>query len=154
MTAQPRDKLVGFASTGRIERCHIFPRRYPVYVGTPVEQVLGGAQLPTMTGPPEGTFDLVGSRHRCVRKRFLEAINESKGRCVLERGLCPALDQAVGRLPLPKGSSVCKWSASADDPTQRLNISTGVKQRIQGRDVITTGSPVERCFTEIGRAHV
>ena len=58
--------------------------------------------------------------------------------------LVAALDESASGVPLTEGGGVVQGSSAADDCAGRLDVRTGVEQRVENLDVVAAGGPVQR----------
>ena len=97
-----------------------------------------------VAGSPEGGGDVC--RWWVVRKVVLDAVELAEGCGVEEAGVRAALDQSSGGMPVSKCDRVVEGCASGDDRAVGLDVRAGVKEGVEGVDVVAGGGPVQWRF--------
>ena len=111
-----------------------------------IEQVLGNLTLPSVTSSPQGSRQVIAGWCRISRAVRLDAIEQPQRRRFEQRRAGAALEQPTSRLPLTKCSGVCHRGTTGDHRAARLDVGTGIEQRIENRDVVAAGRPVQGCL--------
>ena len=77
----------------------------------------------------------------------MDAVEQAEGGGLPEARVRPAFDEASRCVPLAECGGVSQGCSTGDDRAVRVDLGTGVEERVEDLDIITTRGPVQRGLT-------
>jgi hypothetical protein len=145
IVAQPGRCLPLVLGGGGVEGSIAVPRRLPVEVGAPGEQVAGDGELTGSARVPERDGDVIAIRRRLARlNQRSHRLRQAQGGRVRKPGLGAALPEPPHGRPLRVAERGLDRRAAVDRRSGMLDVGAGVEERVDQHDVIVAGRPVQR----------
>src|SRR5688500_10357674 len=118
----------------------------PVDLRASLQQILGCTPLATVTGTPKRLCDRARIRFGSLGKEGLDSVQQAEGCCIAQPGMRTSLDESPSRRPVAESACVGEWAPATKDGSGRLDVSPGIEQRLEHRDVIAACGPVQWRF--------
>ena len=118
----------------------------PVSMRSAADEILGGVELASVAGCPEGVGDGVGGGGGIGVAVGFEFGHEAEGGGLPDVGAGSTCDEAAGGAPGGEGDGVGERREAADEAAEGFDIGSVVEEGIEGFDVVTAGGPVEGRF--------
>ena len=118
----------------------------PVEVRASLQQVRGRIPLTAVAGTPEGLGDHLRIWSRSFGEDSFDSVQQPEGGSFTQPGTRPSLDESPGRCPIAESTGVGQRAPATEDSSSRLDVGSGIDQRIEHRDVIAARGPVQWRF--------
>ena len=118
----------------------------PVEFRASLQQVLGRTALTAVAGTPEGFGDHLRFWSGSFGENSLDSVQQPEGGSFTQPGACPSLDESPGCCPIAESTGVGQRATATEDSSSRLDVGSGIDQRIEHRDVVAARGPVQWRF--------